>query len=690
MQGGLLDAGIRAGKDIKTIMQEYNTALGFYSMLLPESMVKARVDVANQKYAEFFNAHVLPNLPDAKVSLEGLLKLGTGGGLTERQALGLGSIMPVVNDTLLAPGGGVFGELRIDLAALKSAAAKDFYWKEGDGITRLFDASVEAMAEQYFGSGPEKAKERQQFKADVLGALEPLLEKVASGQVGLRDLAGNIERIVQGMKGVGGDLWGYRHAVATALQGLVHGANLVSRMPAHPDFDPAKSGLVKNLETYSINDLIAMITIATGMAGKGIAATGGESRFFLGSSGNASIARKMFGTEGSAWSKTVLNLNLDYMDKSFLQDSIQEMSKLVTEQVKKDLPGTEVIGPIVVTADVEADAIKTMIDPSLNALAEAFFAKNPEAQAQYKMNFTTVFTALWSLARPGGNIETLKSQINELINKTVTAAPAGVDQVKYKEALLSGVTSLLNASRAIYAGVNMTNPSWDSIGVIILHSMASLAAMQKTIGVTIAGSSSFVGSLIGVADEFVAAERKIVASFFKNSGTLISGIAGIGWLPVEYYQLIKALKDGKSDPVDLAFMGIGTVADTIGAVEGVYGIANMLVNSTFLGRTGAQVLLPVAFSTAFTAAAVVSWVAWAGLAIYQGVKQELAFHKQTDDINDALKRLVNDTVSTYVIPGPNPRMPVPQRTPEQVELTPENWDTIRQAIEARRGSVPAS
>lgn len=46
----------------------------------------------------------------------------------------------------------------------------------------------------------------------------------------------------------------------------------------------------------------------------------GESRFFLGSSGNVSIARQMFGIEESAWSKTVLNLNLDYMDRSFLQD----------------------------------------------------------------------------------------------------------------------------------------------------------------------------------------------------------------------------------------------------------------------------------------------------------------------------------------------------------------------------------
>ncbi|NKF33211.1 hypothetical protein HER21_43075, partial [Pseudomonas sp. BGM005] len=82
------------------------------------------------------------------------------------------------------------------------------------------------------------------------------------------------------------------------------------------------------------------------------------------------------------------------------------------------------------------------------------------------------------------------------------------------------------------------------------------------------------------------------------------------------------------------------------------GVANMLVNSTFLGRTGATVaLVSGGFSLAFAIAGAVSWAAWAGFAIYQSIKQEKAFHKQTDMMNDMLKRTVNDTVGIYAKTG---------------------------------------
>jgi hypothetical protein len=119
----------------------------------------------------------------------------------------------------------------------------------------------------------------------------------------------------------------------------------------------------------------------------------------------------------------------------------------------------------------------------------------------------------------------------------------------------------------------------------------------------------------------------------------------------------------------------------------------MLVNSTFLGRTGASVaLVSGGFALAFAVAGAVSWAAWSGLAIYQSIKQEKAFHKQSDMVNDMLKRTVNDTVSIYARTGPivgakgGGFQPRNEGEPEQKVLTPENWDLIIANIEKQRGS----
>jgi hypothetical protein len=633
VEGGILEDGIRTGEKLETIFQQYNTTLGFYTMVLPDDVVKSKIELANKKYAEFFDKHVLPNLPDTKEALDAVIGMAGGGNLTDREKAGIGSLLPVVEPSLLAPGGSVFGELKIDLSGLRKAAERDFYHKDGDGLSRLFDPALEAMAKNHFGDGADKAKDRAQFKADVMEKLEQLLSKIDSGQVGLNDLAGNIERLVAGLQGPGGDANGYRHAVATALDGLVQAANFVSKMPGG------------TLGTSSVNDIMAMIALATGLAGQGIASRSGNERFFIGSSGEAGIASKMFGTSDKEWSQDLRALDLDYMDKDFLLDSLSKMSKSVTEQVKKDLPGADVVDPTGITRE----AIDKLLAPSLNALSETFYKDNAGAASQYKVNVTTIYTALWALVRPGGNLETLTAQVRELVDKNVTSAPDGVDKLKYKDSVVQGVMSILQATRAIYNDRNATNKNWDTIGITILHSMAGLSAMSKAIGSTIADSNFRFGiPAVLMGDDFAVHARKVMSSFFKNTGTIIGGIAGVGWLPIEFFQLIKAYKDGNSDAGDLAFLTIGIVADTIGAAEGIFGVAELLVNSAFIGRTGAQIaMLPLAFSTGFTVAAIVSWVAWAGLAAYQTVKQDKEVNKFIDHMNDDLQRLIGMKADFY-------------------------------------------
>lgn len=698
VNGGLLNDGLKAGKDVATVLKEYNAALGFYSMVLPDDFVKQRSAVADKTYAEFFDKNVLPTMSDPTTALDGLIRMGLAGDKTERELKGLGSILPVVDfEQLLGRGGSLFPDLKVDLEGLKKVAGSEFGSSVPNNITHLFNPTIMAMAGQFFGSGPENADARAKFKADVKSLIGDLLEKVAAGEVGLGDLGGYLERVTSRLTAPGGkEVWGYRHAVQTALEGLVMGASLVSKMPANPEWDKGFSPLPSsNLASYSVNDVMAMIMIATGLAGKGIAANGGtDGRFFLGSGGDAWIAERMFGTKDNAWSKTIQSLDLPYMDSEYLTSSLKDMGLAMSGLMKTLMPGTDVIDPIVVDSKTAEDAVKKIITPSLDALAETLFKGNAEAMAQYKTNFTTIFTALWATMRPGGSIETIKTELAKLIDKTATSAPAGVDPAKYKAALSSGVMSVLNASRSIYAGLNMTNPTWDSVGVVVLHALGALLHMSNALGSAIKASNftllDGIGSLAGVSDDLARAQRSVLSAFFKNTGTTVGAIAGIGWLPVEYYQFLQGLTSGKGDPVDLVFMGIGTAADTIGAIEGVAGVANMLVNSTFLGRTGATVaLVSGGFSLAFAVAGAVSWAAWSGLAIYQSIKQENAFHKQTDIMNDMLKRTVNDTVGIYAKTGPivgkggvNPG----PREPDQRELTPENWDAIISNIEKRRGT----
>ncbi|MCF3641590.1 hypothetical protein LXM94_16580 [Rhizobium sp. TRM95111] len=697
VSGGLLNDGLKAGRDVATVLEEYNAALGFYSMALPDDFVKQRSAVADKTYAEFFDKNVLPTMSDPTTALDGLIRMGLAGDKTERELKGLGSILPVVDsDKLLGLGGSLFPDLKIDLEGLKEVASSEFGSTVPNNITHLFNPTIQAMANQFYG-GKDDAAARDQFKSEVKALLGSVLEKIASGEVSLANLDGYLARVTASLTASGGkEINGYRHAVQTALEGLMMGATLVSKMPPNAEWNPKISPLpASNLASYSFNDVMAMIMVATGLAGKGIAATGGgDRRFFLGSGGDAWIAERMFGTKDNAWSKAIQSLNLPYIDSEYLTSSLKDMGLAMSGLMKTLMPGTDVIDPIVVDSKTAEHAVKKIIAPSVDALAETLFKGNAEAMDQYKTNFTTIFAALWATMRPGGGIETIKTELAKLIDKTATSAPAGVDPAKYKAALSSGVMSVLNASRSIYAGLNMTNPTWDSVGVVVLHALGALLHMSNALGSAIKASNfsllDGIGSLAGVSDDLARAQRSVLSAFFKNTGTTVGAIAGIGWLPVEYYQFLQGLTSGKGDPVDLVFMGIGTVADTVGAIEGLAGVANMLVNSTFLGRTGATVaLVSGSFSLAFAVAGAVSWAAWSGLAIYQSIKQENAFHKQTDMMNDMLKRTVNDTVGIYAKTGPivgkggvNPG----PREPDQRELTPENWDAIISNIEKRRGT----
>ncbi|XKM38276.1 hypothetical protein A4U53_004435 (plasmid) [Rhizobium ruizarguesonis] len=215
---------------------------------------------------------------------------------------------------------------KIDLDGLKKIAASEFGSTVPNNITHLFNPTIQAMANQFYGS--DSAEVRDTFKGDVKALLGPLLNKVGAGEVGQVDLGGLLERLTSQLTAPGGkEVWGYRHAVQTALEGLVMGASLVSKLPANGEWDKSVSPLPSsNLASYSFNDVMAAIMIGTGLAGKGIAANGSEDgRFFAGSGGDAWIAERMFSTKDNGWSKAIQALDLPYIDSEYLTSSLKKM-----------------------------------------------------------------------------------------------------------------------------------------------------------------------------------------------------------------------------------------------------------------------------------------------------------------------------------------------------------------------------
>ncbi|WFU04616.1 hypothetical protein QA648_27975 (plasmid) [Rhizobium sp. CB3171] len=283
---------------------------------------------------------------------------------------------------------GAAGDLKIDLDGLKKVAASEFGSTVPNNVTHLFNPTIEAMTNQFYGS--DSVEVRDKFKADIKALLGPLLDKIASGEVGQADLGGLLERLTSQLTAPGGkEVWGYRHSVQTALEGLVMGASLVSKMPANAEWDTSVSPLPSsNLASYSFNDVMAAIMIATGEAGKGIAANSSEdSRFFAGSGGDAWIAERMFGTKDNDWSKTIQSLDLTYIDSEYLTSSLKKMGSIMSD----------VIDPVVERPIEESDVLEsnvlrdyapsTAYEPTLQKLDELKYSILGDAVKNMDRNF---------------------------------------------------------------------------------------------------------------------------------------------------------------------------------------------------------------------------------------------------------------------------------------------------------------
>lgn len=722
VEGGLLKKGLEAGKDAKAIMEEYNTTLGAYLSILPEQDVfgrmqqtleptdipliggasfQERMTKAEEKYKEFFATHILPNAPNPGDGFKEIFD-----EQVKREFGGLGpSVLPQLDPSNISPQSVIFRNLSVDVNTLREVAKRDVAWKEGVGLKNLFRPTVEIMANLRYpdaataGGKPDAnaAAHRKAFTDAVMNQIDPLMTFMGTTQ-SPDAMNAYLDRLTFTPSAATGDFT--KQDMVQALRGLVMGASAINTMNADATADPNYKG--REIGTYSVNDISAAITIGTGLAGQSLVVAGTDGL----SARDAAAMKKLFGNDdnGRGWSAAVFSAAPSTMATEFWDKSVEKMSKSVAAGLR-NRTGLEdgVTDPKIFTRQSKLDAIAKIVAPSAQALAASYFKDNPEEAKTFTANMSTMLGAVWGLTKPGGDIHTLKANLTAWAETNIKSAPPSIEISRYRSMVVSGATTIVNSLRTSWLADHNPDATWDTIGLGVMHAMGGLSALLK-------GGSTYASKLIPHMEamlpgepDVINASRKALAKNLGTAAKVVGNAAGFGYAPLEIYQFAKALKDG-GNPVDLALMGIGTVSDSILAVQGLAGLGEVLINSTWLNRAGpaaaaagraASAAAPFRFfsgllsSTIFTAASAVSWIAWGGYAIWQLVKAEKAYNKTKDALDADMARLIGTNMSFYDIKSRDRDrngQPYKDDNAERT-LTPEDWAAIRAKVEEYRKSA---
>lgn len=720
VEGGLIKNALAAGKDVREILQEYNTTLGAYMSILPEQKrfdtflgedpglltgptFQERMDKAEANYKDFFVNHVLPNAPDAGSVFKSIVK----GGIDQQFGGKFRSVLPEVTLDNFAFNGPVFGNFRVDAAGLKAVANRDFNRKDGDGLKNLFRPTVEVMAKLRYPDGAtaggraerkiDVEAHRKAFTDVVLSQVDPLIARMERGELTHQQLAAYLDNLSFTPNANTPDL--FKGDVTQALRGLAMGAHLMSTMP--PDPSVKAGSTAGNIGTYSFNDTAAALTVATGLAGQSLMAHGVDG---LSGQDRASLER-MYGGDilGGGWSEAAFQAEPQNMATEFWDKSLKTMGGTLAETLRttSGIKG-DVVNPRMFTRQDELDAVAKIVSPSAEALAASYFKDNAADAKTFSANMSTILGMVWGLTKPGGDIHTLRVNITTAVEKGINAAPPSIELSRYRQMVVNGVTTIVNALRTSWTADKNPNATWDTIGLGTMHALGGLSALLK-------GGSAYASKLIPHMESMLPGEPDIInqrrAALSKALGTagkFVGNAAGFGYAPLEIYQLAKALKDG-GNPVDLALMGIGTLADSVAAVQSLAGLGEALINSSWANRAtaaaatagrAAAATAPFRFftgivsSTVFTTASAISWIAWGGYAIWQLIKRENAYNKTKDALDSDMNRLIGTNMSFYDIKSRDTDrngVPYQDDNAERVK-TPEDWSAIRGGVESYRSS----
>ncbi|WP_139015758.1 hypothetical protein [Ensifer aridi] len=559
---------------------------------------------------------------------------------------------------------------------------------EPGGVASLFSDATSIMAENLFGGENDKAFARQTFSSDVLTILEGLWEKFTKGEISPRDLSGHLERLTFQMNAPQGSNLGareYREAVAQAVTALLDAGALVSRVQpktlgqdlVYRDAD-GKFHRRSGINTYTPQEIGALISIATGLAGRGISSGGGTYSLMRGghSSINSSqVAEQLFGTKNHGW-------DIDVLGKYDMK-TVEEMAGKVTDLVKERAPDLNIGDPTAFSGDTTD--LEDLFGETINSMTKSFFGNNVEDAERFKGNVMSIVYYVWSLNRPGGQVQTVTDELlKKVVDERVTQSSGSMTLTEYKDTIVRSVNAVMYGARTVYAGFNLTPGDNVGLSALILYAASTGVNVVQAVSDGLKESTKVSNSKLS---EWAKVARQDTAELLKTGVNVANALIFTAWLPLEALWLIADIKSG--DPVNISLLSVGLAADTVIAGEAIVNVGlaignmiNRAATGGTIGMLGSSGTLALArgWTLAFGTANLVSTAAWMAYSIYQGVKDKSAFKSQTKELEATLKRLVDDPIkfARGIEIGP-----IKIGDVEKHEATPVDWDAVIAQQKAR-------
>ncbi|WP_237352806.1 hypothetical protein [Rhizobium leguminosarum] len=444
VSGKMLTVGLAAGEPLQEVLNNYSSALYFYTQVLSDADFKSMASEADKNYSDFLQTNLLDG-SDPTGALDGLAA-NTGGNTGALDKLpGFGSILPVVADSGLATT--VFGDGLYDKNLMQALS----------GQTELFRPTVELLANQMYGDNKVAA---DAFTAKVMELLPAGWDQMANGMstLGFYGLSDRLLQKIEVPAGV--NATDYKTGIREAVGALIQGGALVSQAQPTDIAQPlvvrdADGNFIRQsgLNTYSKDEISAMIAAATGLAGRSRADTSSrsdESRYDSDPANTATIDNNMFGTENHAWDSAVSG--------AFAFKDVETAASKLTDLVNARAPDLTVTAPTPVRSGYGFDSVlPTMAD---NGLATTVFG-----DGLYDKNLMQALSGQTELFRP--TVELLANQMygdNKVAADAFTAKvmellPAGWDQMANGMSTLGfyGLSDRLLQKIEVPAGVNATD-----------------------------------------------------------------------------------------------------------------------------------------------------------------------------------------------------------------------------------------
>lgn len=558
-----------------------------------------------------------------------------------RGSYGFDSVLPTVTDSGLAAT--VFGDNLYNGGLMQ--------WLSGK--MELFEPTVKLLANQLFGDDKTAA---DAFSAKVMEILPTLWSRMASGEISAADLERNIGQLLSGADiPTGVNAAEFTAAVRDAVLALVNGGAVVSQtQPSTVDQPLVARGpdgkfvRQSGLNTYSDNEISAMIAAATGLAGRSIT----DTRTHDPQSGDATVDSKMFGVQDHAWDRSMLD--------AFSFKDVGTASTKLTDYVANNAGDLEVTSPKAVASlspNSSADNLAAIFGPALSVMAGQLFANNLPAQQQFQINVMSIVTSLWGIGKPGGDLDTNLKLLRQKLEVEVTPPP-GVEKNKYFDVLMDAANALVNGAVVAYRSGTGRNNSPDALAATVLYGTSVASKVLSGTGHFLSTIED-IGKMFGNGAAWHAqASTMFAADTLKMAATTIGAAVGVAWIGLDLYWTITAGLKG-ADGIELSMYSIATIADSIVGIGGVISAASKALQFAIPELSGA-----LSFSTSFSAvlgvAGLVSNLAWLGIVAYQDIKEDREFDKLTNRMSDQTERLLDDPI---LFNGPRPPVNPPDWSP---------------------------